>query len=344
MLLGSVWVTVFISYVTDYKWELVEPSKYYDKLGCNQRSSLHFVFYPVGLLILCFVFLLVPFNSCRGRDKIAIISSVGRVVAAPLFKVTFADNMMGDVLTSLTKPLQDIPAGYCYLQASHPLSTEDVLEFESNGELCAPFVTSYLLPTMVALPLWFRLMQCARRYNDSGEPKHLLNFGKYGASILVIVVGHVPHAFWVLVMVSVISTLYSATWDVYMDWGLGPKELASITRLKFDTTHDPFCEDLLLPTEAVDHGKSHLGRKLLLPKLVYIAAIVFDVCARCSWVLSLLPITVLSSNIWRREIFKTSMTALEIARRSIWAVLRIEHEQVSNSSKYRAFLWVPPPI
>jgi len=251
---------------------------------------------------------------------------------------------MGDVLTSLTKPLQDIPAGYCYLQAGHPLSNEDVLEFEEMGELCTPFVSNFVLPFMAALPLWFRLMQCARRYNDSGEPKHLLNFGKYAASILVIVVSHVPRALWVLVMVSVFSALYTATWDVYMDWGLGPKELLRIITLKSDNGHDPLSDDLLLPTETVDHGNAHPGRKLLLPKLVYIAAIVFDVCARCSWVLSLLPITVLSSNIWRREIFKTSMTALEIARRSIWAVLRMEHEQVSNSSKYRAFLWVPPPI
>ena len=29
------------------------------------------------------------------------------------------------------------------------------------------------------------------------------------------------------------------------------------------------------------------------------------------------------------------------SRRSLWAVLRIEHEQVANASGFRAFIWAP---
>ncbi|KYF49734.1 SPX domain-containing protein, partial [Toxoplasma gondii ARI] len=36
------------------------------------------------------------------------------------------------------------------------------------------------------------------------------------------------------------------------------------------------------------------------------------------------------------------ISLMEICRRAAWIVVRLEHEHLSNSSKYRAVLWVPP--
>ena len=38
------------------------------------------------------------------------------------------------------------------------------------------------------------------------------------------------------------------------------------------------------------------------------------------------------------------MTVAEIFRRTFWAILRIEYEQVANASGYRALLWVPMKV
>merc|ERR1711953_493490 len=68
------------------------------------------------------------------------------------------------------------------------------------------------------------------------------------------------------------------------------------------------------------------------------------VSARMTWVLTLMPITLLSDNIIQRAVIQHSVIVVEIARRSMWSILRIEHEQVANSSGYRALLWVPEEI
>lgn len=38
------------------------------------------------------------------------------------------------------------------------------------------------------------------------------------------------------------------------------------------------------------------------------------------------------------------ISSIEIVRRSVWMVLRIEYEQVSNASGFRALLWVPSKL
>ena len=84
---------------------------------------------------------------------------------------------------------------------------------------------SIVSPLIAALPFWFRLMQCARRFRDTGQKRHLLNLGKYASSLLVVVVGTQAWPKLVLILASAIATVYSAGWDVCMDWGLSYREL-----------------------------------------------------------------------------------------------------------------------
>jgi EXS family len=41
----------------------------------------------------------------------------------------------------------------------------------------------WITPILASLPPWWRLLQCIRRYKDSGERVHLINAGKYVTSI-----------------------------------------------------------------------------------------------------------------------------------------------------------------
>lgn len=250
---------------------------------------------------------------------------------------------MGDVLTSLTKPFQDVPAAYCYLASGHPQTPLDVQTFHQRGDLCPQGVYKIAMPLIAGVPLWWRLLQCARRFHDSGDKKHLANLGKYLASIVVVLVGALEleeNLTVVVIIVSIISTTYSATWDVFMDWGLGSAELSAIF-FASPTGILEQREDATIQDTTKTIGQ---GRQLLFPKYFYPFAIVFDILARCSWVISLLPITALTDDVPTREVFRFAMTALEIARRSVWAVIRIEHEQVANASKYRALMWVPTKV
>jgi len=121
---------------------------------------------------------------------------------------------------------------------------------------------------------------------------------------------------WAIASASVLATIYAAAWDIFVDWGINCQALG------FSSTAP--CE----------------FRRLYRPP-VYCVCSFLDVLARFSWVLSLLPITTLTDSLLNQAGLKVFITVVEIARRSMWAVLRIENEQVSNASKFRAFHWVP---
>jgi hypothetical protein len=46
-----------------------------------------------------------------------------------------------------------------------------------------PVTKMWITPILACLPPWWRLLQCIRRYRDSGERVHLINAGKYVTSI-----------------------------------------------------------------------------------------------------------------------------------------------------------------
>ena len=214
-------------------------------------------------------------------------------------------------------------------------------------------------PLIGGAPFWFRLLQCARRYHDTGQRRHLLNLGKYAASLLVVVVTMAGCATWILVVVSAIATAYAAIWDVTMDWGLGvgemlfgrfngDEDLARITSPLAETFDSPRSAVGSLHGSDIDLTRPGAARPTQpqrhFPRRVYCVAIVMDILLRLTWVLTLMPVNILSEDIIVREILHVFMTVAEIFRRTFWAILRIEYEQVANASGYRALLWVPMKV
>ena len=84
------------------------------------------------------------------------------------------------------------------------------------------------------LPYWFRFAQCLNKYHDSGLKNHLINAGKYFSDLCVpfaalylvkpkepsLLKDEVDVAFWIYLIIKIISATYSYAWDIYMDWGL----------------------------------------------------------------------------------------------------------------------------
>jgi len=285
-------------------------------LQLNWRSSWHYVLYPSVLLIIILVVLLGPSSMCKYQFRLSFLKCLGRTCLAPFFCVYFCDNMVGDVLTSVAKPLQDIPGTMCYLFSHHPQVEESVKRFIAHGDTCASWQHTYFWPCIAGAPFLFRFMQCGRRFRDTKDVRHLCNLGKYSASLLVVVVAAFTSSPLAIASVSLFATMYAATWDILLDWGINCQALG------------------LSRTESCEF------RRLFRPPVYWVCSFL-DLIARFSWVLSLLPITVLTDSLVNRALLQMFISVAEIARRSMWAVLRIENEQVSNASKFMAFHWVP---
>lgn len=362
-MLTTLWILTFGMYVIDYKWEVLPTV--WSKIGYNKRSSVHFLLYPSILLTCTFAGLLMPSVVCRNRYKFGVLGAVGRTVAAPFFPVDFGDNIVGDVLTSLSKPMQDIPAATCYLFQSHP-QTEDMLErFAIYGHTCDDTTMKFVLPLIAGLPYWWRGLQCLRRYRDSvasknTDIKHLFNFGKYMACLGVVLAGVIcPTRIGVVAVVSVVATAYAGFWDLAIDWGLGYDDLVPSStcwprpssgsdnssspgtsaggRLRRLTSGGSGDE---MPEQNGQNGRSRKPGRYL-SRRVYWACSILDIMLRCTWVFTLIPPHIITMNIVWRVVWVSVISSAEVVRRSMWAVLRIENEQLSNASGFRALLWVP---
>ena len=245
-----------------------------------------------------------------------------RIVCAPIYSVRFPDVFLADQLTSLTIVWRDI----CTL-------------------LGLPNTLS-VLATVSCLPLYWRFMQCSRRYfdvrsrvmvprallSDGGTAEaamsemrmHLQNCGKYAAGVVAVLcrVGAVLHgtpAMWYFsLVVTSISALYSWCWDIFMDWSV------------------------FSPPDTSSCAPAYLSRNTIIrPRWAYGAAAAVDGVLRFVWIWGVVPASPLRS--LSTEIVLTCFAVLEILRRSMWNVLRCENEHCTNCGRFRATVSMPMP-
>jgi len=166
-------------------------------------------------------------------------------------------------------------------------------------------------PLIALIPNSWRLLQCLRRFKDTKDKNHLKNAGKYCTGLVVAVLsalrsGLGTHGWliaWALATVG--STIYTFSWDLIKDWGLGNKD------------------------------QKYLRAKLLYknPK-VYYFSIFSNLIARVLWTLTISPGSI--GIVLNPLLFATLLGIVEIARRAQWNLYRLENEQLSNSGKLRA--------
>jgi len=175
------------------------------------------------------------------------------------------------------------------------------------------------IATISYLPFHFRFWQCINRYYFTKQWfPHLVNAGKYLASILVVVISYFKSQYQgyqpAFITIYVFATAYSYAWDITMDWGL------------------------LKTTKA---GRFLLRDRIKYPPVYYYFAIITNLILRCSWMLTLLP------NWWFARTFHDVqglilLTSLgEAYRRAQWSLFRVENENINNYEKYRAIQEIP---
>lgn len=191
------------------------------------------------------------------------------------------------------------------------------------------------IPILNLWPHTMRFLQCVRRFRDSKQwNPHIINAGKYLSSILVILAafldsrivsaGH-PYGEWnwikvIYVLLNVVSTIYKLLYDYYVDWGLFRIKGVRYMFLRQEMTFKPFW---------------------------YYLAIVVNLILRFAWVPLIFILIFVGEDIKSRGgliWIDVVMGSIEIFRRFIWNIFRLDNEQLNNAGEYLAIRDIPLPF
>ncbi|GAM19906.1 hypothetical protein SAMD00019534_030810 [Acytostelium subglobosum LB1] len=278
----------------------------YVYLGTHVSGRVPIIF-PFLLFVSALLYLFCPFNIFKRSSRHWLIHTFGRMLCAPFLAVKFKDFFLGDQFTSLALVLSDFEYTLCYF----------VHDFWYQNNTCWS-INPYIRPILISIPPLIRALQSLRRYRDSKQRIHMLNFGKYCATITATTASAIAHsglskggayipliAVWILLLC--VSSLYGCSWDFIMDWDV----------LHRDSRNFMLRDKLVY---------SHRG--------VYYFAIVSNIVLRASWAVNL-SFEAYSSR--EKELIVLITGLLEVTRRFQWNFFRLENEHLNNVGKFRAF-------
>lgn len=256
------------------------------------------------------------------RTRVPMWKAIFQVVTSPMSSPSFFHSYVGDIFTSTVKVFQDLVWTFFFIISGDWLLSEDLPASTKHGWSRTVWYSKVLIPLVTLLPLWFRFNQCLRRFIDTGNRMpHVANAFKYALTQTVTLFGAFHplymndtksalfQSFWTFAFVA--SSIYSFTWDVYMDWGLG------LPKYNF------------------------LGPRLMYPKRsAYYMIIAVDFVLRFAWVLTLVPPDS-GANFALPAYLNAVSMMMELFRRTLWGFLRLENEHRSNTAGYRRVGFVP---
>lgn len=279
----------------------------------NQSGNFYVDIIPLGVVAVFVLVLVFPFNIFYYSSRKFFLRCLVHLAMAPLYKVVLADFFLGDQLTSQVPMLRNMEFFCCYYLGG--------FFTKRDANVCLQNRIYIDLGYLVAmLPYYFRLMQCVRRWFEEGDRAHIANGLKY-LSAMVAVATRMTYVrfgtdFWLLMMVlsSIVATLYGLYWDLVVDWGLLQRN-----------SINPWLRDQLM----------------LQNKAVYFLSMVANIILRLAWLLSLNHLQFSRGNRHFQDFF---VAILEVLRRGMWNFFRLENEHLNNVGKYRAVKTVPLPF
>ncbi|KAF8986300.1 hypothetical protein BGZ46_006922 [Entomortierella lignicola] len=270
-------------------------------------------YWPLILIVTISAILFCPLPVAHFTSRRWFISSIGRILASGYYRVEFRDFFLADEMNSLSYSIEQFEFALC----AYSRQWNDLAHTCSLNQM-------WITPFLTGLPAWFRFLQCLRRYRDTLEWfPHLVNAGKYSASLATLFFyfsyrnSGGAHLKAVYILFSFCTSIYTFTWDVYMDWGL----------FRFGK-----------------HGGGANGHPFLRQELVYsntwvyYMAIVLDLIGRFSWIARLIPMNV---NVL---LLSFGLAFIEVLRRWQWNFFRLENEHLNNCGQFRAIKDIPLPF
>lgn len=255
-------------------------------------------------------------DSSRGLFNKRVVVDM---LCAPFIPLTFRDAYGADVLTSFTKIIADALYAGCWVISGsfvqRGVQDQHTAHFGSDYMQCKSDDMIMTVTILQVTPLIIRFLQCIRGiYETKAVFPFAFNAWKYMLSILVVVFAVEQWADKnTYIFLVVMTTLYKSWWDVAMDWGL------------VETVPRSWAE--LCNIGNWSHKKFFLRSSIMYPyPSVYYACIVLNLILRFIWVLSLAPMTYLGGMVGAK--LSLFMGSMEIIRRSIWGIFRVEWEHV----------------
>ncbi|KAL0376813.1 UNVERIFIED_CONTAM: Phosphate transporter [Sesamum calycinum] len=249
-----------------------------------------------GVLLLCFFLLLIcPLNVFYPH------------------KVLMVDFFMADQLTSQIPLLRHMESAACYFLAG---------SFKTHRyETCKSGKLYRELAYVISFaPYYWRAMQCARRWFDECNIDHLANLGKYVSAMVAagarLTYARQPSQLWMIIVLltSVVATVYQLYWDFVKDWGL----------LKPKSKNPWLRDDLILKNKGI-----------------YYASIALNFVLRVAWVETVMRFNI---GMFESRLIDFFLASLEVIRRGHWNYYRLENEHLNNVGKFRAVKTVPLPF
>jgi EXS family len=315
---------------------------------------------PMIFLTVLIVRSLVP-PGRRGRFW----STIRYTISAPLHTVPFRDAYIGDILTSLVRPLQDVLFALAYyvtvmvgtITNNYSLSESSIMLQHSW------WLHNVVLPSCALLPLWWKFLQTLRQAYDTKQRwPYLGNAVKYLSAGIVILYGMTHRedqrsAWWIPAFG--ITLLYQIYWDTVMDWGLfelSPRDIDAMdvsepSWLNRFSSASPHCTWLLTVKRVVlpiiDALRLKLGRipsfsqirlrqtRLYKSEKFYWRIFAYNTAFRFCWMLCFIPayhfsssekVTTFSSD--TKSYVGVLLPIAEIVRRTLWGFLHLEKETI----------------
>lgn len=255
---------------------------------------------------------------------------INGAISAPFSTVTFRDELIGEVATSMVRPLQDIFFAIFYYFASLYGIFSGKIELEETGSVLSHNILLHnvVLPTCAVLPLLCRFLQTLRKaYDEQRRWPYLGNAFKYLTATLVIFYGMTHNEaersrWWIYCFA--VCLIYQIWWDIVIDWEL----------LRFVPREELEAAGRCLPLIPRIRLRS---KRLFKSSRSYWRIICFDVLCRFTWMLSFIPAYHL--NMSSGEIEHTfsmdvksfvgfGVSFVELLRRCSWVILRLELETI----------------
>lgn len=196
----------------------IEAFNHYDNHGGPET--------PAKILPLIFLSVLLVRTTIPPGRRGRFWGTMMYIFTAPLHTSQFRDSFLGDVLTSLVRPLQDVMFALAYYVTVIYGTISGDYGLSDSGKILesSRILHNVVLPSCSLLPLWWKFLQTLRESYDSEKRwPHLANAFKYLTAALVIMHG-MTHpeergsVRWICVFT--LTLLYQIWWDTIMDWEL----------------------------------------------------------------------------------------------------------------------------
>ncbi|AOA61552.1 hypothetical protein PP7435_CHR1-1013 [Komagataella phaffii CBS 7435] len=254
-----------------------------------------------------------PFNIFYASARRWLLIGLWRLIWSGFYPVEFQDFFLGDIFCSLTYTLGNISFYIC-LYSSKWKGALDGTDSTTCGSS-----HSRVMGFLASLPSIWRLLQCFRRFADTGDWfPHLANLAKYALSTfynMTLSIYRIEPTMSNRAMFITFATVNSvgcSFWDVFMDWSL----------MQANSKHIFLRDDLIFKEPAIYYG-----------------AVVLNTLLRFQWIFYAL----FSEQIQQSAFTSFFIALAEIFRRFVWMFFRMENEHCTNVHLFRASRETPLP-